>query len=496
MPTPNQNILNGWSQTKRGARSGLGLRERRMLLFLGDIIAFGLAAVLSFVGWAKGVVLLPEIGAVAPAFVPIMFMVLLAWAGTLIATGSYDLRFGAMSGLQTIQHTFIATLVVSLGYVLLFFISAPLANSTRVLSLDLSWLAPFGLPRFVIVTTLWLATVSTIAWRMAYTRFFSRIQFQWRVLIVDPSANDSLAAHLLNARLGRDYALIGSLTAEQALALHTTAQSQLLEIVQQNSIDEIIIASDIEFDGLLRQALEDCHQLGVRVTPLPIFYEQLTQMVPIRSVGKQWYVALPFQNTPSLGFNMMKRLIDIGVACIGLLGLAVILPLLWLLIKFDDAGSVFFRQERLGLYGKRFWVWKLRTMKSANAGASQPAQNLTQNTDPRITRVGHWMRRIRLDELPQLINVLRGEMSLVGPRPDPLAFAEEWKAHVPFYRLRLSVKPGMTGWAQVNYGYVVSIDDAIAKLQYDLYYIKHRSLSLDMLILAKTIGVVLGMKGR
>lgn len=496
MPTSNQNMPDRWPPAKRGSRSGLGLRERRVLLFIGDVIAFGLAAALSFLGWAIFVVAVPSIYPVAFAFGPIMFIVLLAWIGILVATGSYDLRFGVMSLLQIIQHTFIATLVVLLGYALLFFISAPLANSTRVLSLDLSWLAPFGLPRFVIVAMLWLATLSTITWRMAYARFFSRAQFQWRVLIVDPSSHDSLVAHLLHARLGSDYALMGSITAEQALTLNVAAVPKLLDMVQQNSIDEIIIASDIEFDGLLRQVIEDCHQLGVRVTPLPIFYEQLTQMVPILSIGKQWYVALPFQNTPPLGFDLFKRLIDIVIACVGLLVLAVILPLLGLLIKLDNAGSIFFRQERLGLYGKRFWVWKLRTMKSMNDVASQQAQTLAQTSDPRITRVGRWMRRIRLDELPQLINVLRGEMSLVGPRPDPLAFAEEWKAHVPFYRLRLSVKPGMTGWAQVNYGYVVSIDDAIAKLQYDLYYIKHRSLSLDMLILAKTIGVVLGMKGR
>lgn len=496
MPTPNQNMLNLWPHAKRGLHAGLGLRERRVILFLGDVIAFSVVAVLSFWGWAKWVVAVPSIRDAAIAFAPIMLIVLLAWVGTLIASGNYDLRFGTMSHLQTIQHTFIATLVVLLGYVLLFFISAPLANSTRVLSLDLSWLAPFGLPRFVIVTTLWLATLSTIAWRMAYARFFSRIQFQWRVLIIDSSTNDSLAAHLLNSRLSSDYVLMGSLTVDQALAPNTTALPSVLDIVQQNSINEIIIASDIEFDGLLRLAIEDCHQLGVRVTPLPIFYEQLTQMIPIRSVGKQWYVALPFQNTPPLGFSLVKRLIDISVACVGLLLLGAILPLLAVLIKLDNAGSIFFRQERLGLYGKRFWVWKFRTMKSTHDVAHQLSQTLTQSADPRITRVGHLMRRIRLDELPQLINVLRGEMSLVGPRPDPLAFAEEWKTYVPFYRLRLSVKPGMTGWAQVNYGYVVSIDDAIAKLQYDLYYIKHRSISLDMLILAKTIGVVLGMKGR
>lgn len=173
--------------------------------------------------------------------------------------------------------------------------------------------------------------------------------------------------------------------------------------------------------------------------------------------------------------------------------LAILLPFIALAIRLDSPGSVFYTQEREGRGGRRFRIIKFRSMV-ADAERAGKAVWATRD-DPRITRVGKFMRRTRLDELPQFVNVLRGEMSIVGPRPERPQFVAQLQEEIPFYRARLSVKPGLTGWAQVKYRYGNTTEDALIKLQYDLYYIKHQSMVLDILILLRTIRVVLGFKG-
>jgi lipopolysaccharide/colanic/teichoic acid biosynthesis glycosyltransferase len=173
--------------------------------------------------------------------------------------------------------------------------------------------------------------------------------------------------------------------------------------------------------------------------------------------------------------------------------LAVLLPLVALAIKLDSPGPVFYSQERTGYRGRVFRVWKFRSMVAA-AEADGRAR-WAKPGDPRVTRVGRALRASRLDELPQVLNVLRGEMSIVGPRPERPEFVAALEQQIPFYRARLLVKPGLTGWAQIKYRYGSTAQDALVKLQYDLYYVKHRSLLLDALIIARTIGVVVGLRG-
>jgi lipopolysaccharide/colanic/teichoic acid biosynthesis glycosyltransferase len=467
-------------------RIGLWTRERRLILFLGDSALFAFTAFLCFYIWAV-TISRPEridLAFVLP-FVPIFSLVYLGWLLSLIVQGAYDFQMGTLSIAQNMQNAMIATIVVSLGYVVLFFISTPLVN-TRVLSLDLSWLAPFGLPRLVVVATLWAAALGLMLWRWLYVRLFNTRQFQWRVMLVEPDAialKESPIMRLMQQRKSSDFVI-----ADCVLPIDLTQDKSLLKSSLAQGINEIVVASNLEYDGMMRDAIEECHQYGIRITPAPIFYEQLTGMVPIHAIGKQWYVALPFQTKPSLSYYFLKRVIDL---CLGLLGLgvlALLLPFVALAIVIDSTGGIFFWQARLGYRGKVFRVLKFRTMT--------PTGHDPHISPQRITKVGQILRRIRLDELPQVINVLRGEMSIVGPRPDPIAYAEAWRAQIPFYRTRLATKPGLTGWAQVNYGYVVTLDDAIIKLQYDLYYIKHSSIWLDLLIVAKTLGIVIGLRGQ
>ncbi|MBN1966751.1 MAG: sugar transferase, partial [Anaerolineae bacterium] len=185
---------------------------------------------------------------------------------------------------------------------------------------------------------------------------------------------------------------------------------------------------------------------------------------------------------------------DMVLSMIGLLSFAVLLPLIMLAMRLDSPGPVFFTQKRVGKGGKVFSVLKLRSMIPDAERESGPQWAIDH--DPRITRVGKVLRKTRLDEVPQLLNVLRGEMSLIGPRPERPEFVDELSEKIPFYRTRHVVKPGITGWAQVRYHYGSSEEDALIKLQYDLYYIRHHSLALDLLIMLRTVGKMLSFQGR
>jgi len=186
--------------------------------------------------------------------------------------------------------------------------------------------------------------------------------------------------------------------------------------------------------------------------------------------------------------RVAKRVIDVGFALLGLAALGPLLALVAPLIRLESAGPVFYRQERLGRGGRPFTLLKLRTMV---ADAEPDGPVWASADDPRATGVGRWLRRTRLDELPQAVNILRGDMSLVGPRPERPAFVAQLAEAIPFYRARHAVRPGLTGWATIHQGYARSTEDALIKLQFDLYYIKHQSLLLDAYILLRTLAAVL-----
>jgi exopolysaccharide biosynthesis polyprenyl glycosylphosphotransferase len=185
---------------------------------------------------------------------------------------------------------------------------------------------------------------------------------------------------------------------------------------------------------------------------------------------------------------LVKRIVDLSVSGVSLVMLFPILVLIGLLVKLDSPGPVFYCQMRVGLRGQPFMIWKFRSMSQA---AEKSGPCWAQADDPRVSRVGKWLRKTRLDELPQFINVLKGDMSLVGPRPERPVFVQELRAQIPYYDLRHTVRPGMTGWAQTRFRYGASAEDAHTKLQYDLYYVKNMTLALDFRILLETIRVVL-----
>jgi len=231
------------------------------------------------------------------------------------------------------------------------------------------------------------------------------------------------------------------------------------------------------------------------VTRMPILYEEMTSRVPIHHLESDWIVRSFVDGLNVSGFyELFKRLIDILGGLIGMLILLIALPFLALAIYLDSGLPIFYTQPRLGRGRSIFTIYKFRSMRRK---ADLPKNTkATSENDPRVTRVGKFMRATRIDEFPQFWNILRGDMSLVGPRAEVPNLVEEYQKQVPFYRARLLVKPGLTGWAQINYGYVATIEETSIKLEYDLYYIKHRTLTMDFQIILRTIGTVLRRTGR
>src|SRR5215831_10249270 len=243
---------------------------------------------------------------------------------------------------------------------------------------------------------------------------------------------------------------------------------------------------------LLRQLVHAQFQ-ETRVYTLESFYETQWRYLPLGIVDPFWPLQTGFQLARSSPYHHLKRLFDVLASATALLICSTLFILVPIFIWMEDGAPVLFRQERVGRDGKRFILFKFRTMRCR----ADPNEDIyTRHGDPRVTRVGRWLRKLRLDELPQLWNALKGDISLIGPRAEWSKCAERYEQSIPFYHFRHLVKPGITGWAQVNYPYGESDEDAVEKLKYDLYYIRHYSLKLDAMIVLKTLYTMLFGKGR
>jgi len=247
--------------------------------------------------------------------------------------------------------------------------------------------------------------------------------------------------------------------------------------------------------GSTFQAILDAQESGIEVTPMPTLYEEMMGRVPVRHLESDWLLR-SFVDEARVGgfYEAGKRLLDIMGGLVGLGICALLYPLVAILILLDSGSPVIYKQIRSGKGGKPYDVYKFRTMRQ-DAEKDGKVQ-LTQEKDSRITSVGNFLRKAHIDELPQFLNILRGEMSLVGPRAERPEWIAEFQKQIPFYRARLLVKPGVTGLAQVNYSYYTTVEEMATKLEYDLYYIKHRNLLMDIVILLRTVGQVFGLRGR
>jgi sugar transferase (PEP-CTERM system associated) len=267
------------------------------------------------------------------------------------------------------------------------------------------------------------------------------------------------------------------------------ARGQFEDTVRQLRIDEVIVAVRQQRGGVLPlRALLECRLNGVKITDLAGFFERVHGQVPIESLKVSWLIyGHGFRQ--NVWRSLVKRCLDLVVSAVLLVTAMPVLGLAMLAIAIEGGGPVIYRQERVGYQGRTFTVLKLRSM-THDAERDGKAE-WASDRDPRVTRVGRIIRRMRIDELPQLLNVLKGEMSFVGPRPERPEFVAMLVEQIPFYAVRHSVKPGLTGWAQVRYAYGASVEQSIRKLEYDLYYVKNHTLFLDLMILLETVRVVL-----
>jgi exopolysaccharide biosynthesis polyprenyl glycosylphosphotransferase len=398
---------------------------------------------------------------------------------------SYEIHT-ASNWKKTLRGIAVAPVVGLLGYSLLFTINQD----------------PNSLPRIGIGAFLVIASLLTLIWRGIYIRLYTSSGFMRRVLIIGAGKAGHSLADIYRKLTPPPFNLIGYIDDDprkQGKSFHGfrvfASSEKLLDIIEDMHISDIIVAINGEIKGGTFQTILDTQEKGIEIIRMPIMYEELTQRVPVEHLESDWVIRSFVDQVRVRGvYELFKRLMDIVGGLVGLLILVIIFPLTAISIILESGYPIFYSQERLGKGGRIFRIYKFRSMWQ-NAEEDGEAKLAAVN-DPRVTRVGDFLRRTRLDEMPQFISVLTGEMSLVGPRAERPELVAQFQKKIPFYRARLLVKPGLTGWAQINYGYVANVKDTVVKLEYDLYYIKHRTLNLDFNIVLRTIGTVLRRTGR
>jgi len=360
---------------------------------------------------------------------------------------------------------------------------------------------PGSLPRRGVLYFLILAISLTLVWRWGYVRVFTAPGFMRRVLIVGAGESGSTLIKIINGINPPPFFLIGLIDDDASKYGQVIDgvpvlgdNSKLLEIVERENVSEILVAILGSMHGEMFQALLDAQEHGVQVTRMPLAYEELLGRVPIHHLESDWLLRSFVDELRVSAFYLIaKRILDLLGALAGLLVFLLIYPWLALAILVESKRPVIFSQARLGKGGRPYSLVKFRTMRQ-DAEVNGQAR-WAQKSDPRATFVGSFLRKTHLDEIPQFWNVLFGDMSLVGPRPERPGLVAQLEKQIPFYRARLLVKPGITGWAQVNYGKGASIEGSAEKLEYDLYYIKHRGLLMDLWIILRTVGSVFGLRG-
>lgn len=457
--------------------------DRKTLLVCIDLLLTGAALVVALwlgarrSGWPFSIRFVVE-------QIPWMLVVSFLWLTLAAVNDLYDLKIAAQT-YSVLVALGKVTLQALLVYLVIYFLSPPQS-----------------LPRHVIVFFAVLAFGMVTIWRWIYATAFTTSSFQRRVLVVGAGWAGRTVVEAIRENRQSDYYLVGYIDDDPALERQMVdglpvlgTRRDLAALIQQHGVTEVVLAVTRNLHHELFQTLLACHEHGANIVPMSEIYEQTTGRVPVEHIGDDWYVALPLtQPAAASPYRWLKRALDVILALVGLLVTLPLFLVIALAIRLDSAGPVLYRQARIGRGGQVFHLVKFRSMVQEAERNGQP--EWASPGDPRVTRVGRLLRLTHLDELPQLVNILRGEMSFIGPRPERPEFVAQLQEQIPFYRTRLTVRPGLTGWAQVRYGYGSSVEDSLIKLQYDLYYAKHLSLSLDLLIFFKTIGVVLSLKGR
>ncbi|SFU62151.1 exopolysaccharide biosynthesis polyprenyl glycosylphosphotransferase [Pustulibacterium marinum] len=365
-------------------------------------------------------------------------------------------------------------------------------------------LTPFFTPvlpdnRLQIVYFYLAVTLSVVGWRFCYIYFISSPRFYKNIVLVGTPDEIQFIGEAIK-REAPSFRISGVLLLDTSIAklngYKVINPQRFFETIGERKVSEIIIASNEreDFPVGLTDRLILLLEKGIPIREYTQVYEELTSRVPLQYVGKDFYKYFPFsRSNQNQLYLFFSRVIDVLLSIIGLLLFLIWLPIVLVGNFLGNKGPLFYVQERVGKGGELFKIYKLRSMvvDAEKSGAVWAQQN-----DPRITPFGQFLRKSRLDEMPQFINVLKGEMSMIGPRPERPVFVKNLAKSIPFYEVRHMIKPGVTGWAQVSTEYGASEEDSLEKLQYDLYYIKHRSAFMDINIIFKTLSTILFYRGR
>jgi len=371
---------------------------------------------------------------------------------------------------------------ISLGVIALSFIDFVIAGQTF-------W-------RSTLAYSMALAFAFLIADRLILGTFLGTSAFRRRVLVLGAGAR-AMRLRDLGDRPESGFAIVGYVSMSEAApmieeAIPRSAIHHLTRYVENLGVAEVVLALEERRNSLPLKDLLRIKTAGVHVNEFSSFLERETGRVDLDTVNPSWLIFSDGFSSGRAISSVAKRLFDIAASTLLLVLTAPVILMFAILVKLDSKGPAFYRQKRVGLFGQTFDVIKLRSMRTdAEAAGAQWASK----DDPRITRVGNFIRKTRIDELPQTWSVLKGEMSFVGPRPERPEFVAELDEQLKYYAERHMVKPGITGWAQINYPYGASIEDSRHKLEYDLYYAKNYTPFLDLLILLQTLRVVLWSEG-
>ncbi len=338
-------------------------------------------------------------------------------------------------------------------------------------------------PKTNLLIDIIIVTSFLVLWRRYFWLFISRVS-KIKVLFFGSSREVETLANYLdkNTQLGYEPTVILS-----------EVDHNLVDLIQKNKIQLIVASQNILEDDNTVKKFYEVLPLGVSIINFPTFYENVAEKIPISVINKSWFLVNLVEINKRL-FESLKRIFDVILSIILGIPTLILFPFIAALSKIESRDKVLVRQLRIGKNDKLFTLLKFRSMY--HSSEIDGKAKWADEKDERITKIGKILRKTRLDELPQIWNVFKGEMSFIGPRPERPEFVEELQKQIPYYAMRHLVKPGLSGWAQIKFHYGASVEDAVEKLQYDLYYIKNRSFILDLAILARTISTIISREGR
>ncbi len=468
--------------TPTSAKWRLRPRERRTLLLIVDFLMAEIAMFIAIYIWSVA----DPNQSMSLAFIrtlPTWFF-LLPFTWPFLMARLYD-EHRARDPIETLRDIAFSA-VVGLGLYMVFYFTSH--KNT--------------LPRISVASFITSAFILTLFWRLLYIRIFTAPQFMRHMLLVGAGDTGKIMLQIINQHKPHPYIMVGIIDDDPEKIGKMIegyevfgGNDKLLKAICDHQITDLIVAISGQMQGGMFQALLDAQELGTEIIRMPVAYEELLHRVPIRYLEAEWILRSFVDKARSETFSeMAKRGLDILGGLVGMFFLLILFPFVAVAILVESGRPILYRQIRMGRGGQLYNIYKFRTMRQDAEADGQP--QWAEENDRRATKVGLILRKTHIDEIPQFYNVLHGEMSLVGPRAERPELVEWFQQHVPFYRARLLVRPGMTGWAQVNQQYASTIDETIEKLEYDLFYIMHRSFLMDLRIIAVTPTLVLSLRGR